>query len=473
VSSSLHHRTIHWFRKDLRITDNTGLRHASEISDDVIPFYSLSTWKNHHNWTGAPRQQFLCECLESLDANLRSIGSQLIIRHGSAFEEITKLIEQSDATAITFNRDGDPFGRAEEQQLEEFCRDRGIACLGFIDAVMHSADEVLKSDGTPYRVYTPYSKAWKKLDKAKARGRLRALTMPQDIESEELPTLDHWEISLPEEYQHTTLGGEKEARKRMKRALDGIVQDYKNTRNTPHGITTSRLGQDLRHGTISIRELYGKVEHILNSTTSSSVRESAGTFINELAWREFYMQILVHYPHVYDQPFNEKYKGLWWSEAEVAFERWCQGKTGFPIVDAGIRELRATGFMHNRLRMIVAMFLTKDLHIHWRRGEAFFMQWLLDGEIASNNGGWQWSAGTGADAAPYFRIQNPWSQTKRYAADGEYIKQWVPELANCDSKLFLDPPKDGSPIADDYPLPMVDHSEERERTLAIFKQNAE
>jgi deoxyribodipyrimidine photo-lyase len=203
----------------------------------------------------------------------------------------------------------------------------------------------------------------------------------------------------------------------------------------------------------------------------ANVRRAAQTFINELAWREFYMQILWHFPEVLYQEFNPDYRGLPWDHDEARFRRWCDGETGFPIVDAGMRQLNATGFMHNRVRMIVSMFLTKDLHIDWRWGERYFMQRLLDGEIASNNGGWQWSAGTGADAAPYFRIQNPWSQTKRFDPQGTYIKEWVPELRDADPKQLQSPPDGLFPLARTYPLPMVDHSEERQRTLEVFKKH--
>jgi deoxyribodipyrimidine photo-lyase len=204
---------------------------------------------------------------------------------------------------------------------------------------------------------------------------------------------------------------------------------------------------------------------------NSSGRKSIDVFIKELAWREFYFAILHYFPEVLDKEFNPDWRGLWWAEPGEHFEAWKEGHTGFPIVDAGMRELLATGFMHNRVRMITAMFLTKDLHIDWRLGESFFMQHLTDGEIASNNGGWQWSAGTGADAAPFFRIQNPWTQAARYDADGGYIRRWVPELAAVDAKKLHTPPKNGGSVAPGYPAPIVDHKTERERTLEIFKRH--
>ena len=207
------------------------------------------------------------------------------------------------------------------------------------------------------------------------------------------------------------------------------------------------------------------------AAAKAAERASIDIYLKELAWREFYFAILHHFPNVLEEEFNPEWRGLPWDAPNENFEAWKNGRTGFPIVDAGMRELLATGFMHNRVRMITAMFLTKDLHIDWRLGESYFMQHLLDGEIASNNGGWQWSAGTGADAAPYFRIQNPWSQTARYDPQGIYIKRWIPELAAVDPKKFLEPPADGKPLAPGYPLPCVDHKSERDRTLAIFKRH--
>jgi deoxyribodipyrimidine photo-lyase len=298
---------------------------------------------------------------------------------------------------------------------------------------------------------------------------VRALHTPPGIDSLECPTLKTWklppcEADIPEP-------GERAARDRMKRALSSVLPHYEETRNTPSGHTTSRLSADLRHGTIGIRELYHRTATLLSESKDAQVRKSLQTYLNELAWREFYMQILWHFPEVLEHEFDPRYRGLPWSYDEDKLQRWKDGLTGFPIVDAGMRELRATGFMHNRVRMITAMFLTKDLHLDWRLGEEHFMQLLVDGEIASNNGGWQWSAGTGADAAPYFRIQNPWSQTKSYDPEGRYIRQWVPELKDAPLEALLAPADGLFAAKTGYPRPMVDHSAERERTLKIFKKH--
>ena len=448
-------RVIHWFRRDLRLTDNTALLAAHRAASEVIPLYILSDWENTHTWTGAKRQQFLSECLESLANNLDYLGGKLIIRQGEAVEQLLKLAEESGAEAIYLNQDVDPFGQGIEAELK---KKAPIPVFSYQDSVLHGVAEVLKGDGSPYRVYTPFSKRWLPLPKTNPAGRIENIKTPDGISSLPLPTLATWKLDLAD--CQVVKGGEKAARERMKEALSTRISRYDDTRDIPSVPGTSRLSQDLRWGTLSIRELYSKAKKC-----------GSQQYLKELAWREFYFQILHHFPEVLKLEFNADWRGLPWDEPGRQFEAWKAGQTGFPIIDAGIRELLKTGYMHNRVRMIVAMFLTKDLHLDWRLGEQFFAQHLIDGEIASNNGGWQWSAGTGADAAPYFRIQNPWSQTKRFDPQGEYIKRWVPELTESDPKLFLAPPEDGQPIAAGYPSPIVDHADERKRTLVIFKQH--
>lgn len=448
-------RVIHWFRRDLRVTDNTSLFEASSRSDSVVPVYILSDWKNEHLWTGGKRQKFLCECLSSLAGNIDHLGGELIFRRGDAVAELLELVRQSDAEAIFLNEDVDPFGQAVEADLKS---KSPVPVFTYQDASLHGPEDVLKGDGTPYRVYTPFSKRWLPIEKPAPVPKPKNLNSNFGISSLPLPTLADW--GLQDEGWESVSGGEKAARKRMKEALQDRIASYDENRDIPSVPGTSRLSQDLRWGTLSIRELYQKAKKV-----------NSGQYLKELAWREFYFQILHHFPEVLELEFNSDWRGLPWDEPGERFEAWKTGKTGFPIVDAGIRELLQTGFMHNRVRMIVAMFLTKDLHLDWRLGEQFFARHLLDGEIASNNGGWQWSAGTGADAAPYFRIQNPWSQTKRFDPAGKYIKRWIPELSEVDPKLFQSPPENGNSIAPDYPCPIVDHSDERKRTLAIFKKH--
>ncbi|MGC6425767.1 MAG: cryptochrome/photolyase family protein [Akkermansiaceae bacterium] len=449
-------RVIHWFRRDLRLTDNTALNAACEAAEEVVPLYICSSWKKEHLWTGPKRQQFLCECLDSLAKNIEHLGGTFIVRQGEAVAELKKLIGEAEVDAVYFNHDVDLFGTAVDKKVASLCEELGIGCHGFQDAVMHGMNDVLKGDGTPYRVYTPFSKRWLPKEKTKPGGKPKSLHSPSGIDSLPLPSLKSWALEL--DGQKILPGGERAARERMKVAVAKRLSSYDDLRDIPSVPGTSRLSQDLRFGTISVRELYQR-----------ALAAGSTQYLKELCWREFYFQILHHFPEVLELEFNTDWRGLPWDEHDEKFEAWKTGRTGFPIIDAGIRELLATGFMHNRVRMIVAMFLTKDLHLDWRLGEQFFLQHLLDGEIASNNGGWQWSAGTGADAAPYFRIQNPWSQTKRYDPKGDYIRKWVPELAQVPAKALLAPPEGSAPIAPDYVLPILDHSEERNRTLEIFK----
>lgn len=467
-----HATVLHWFRRDLRLTDNPALFQAVQSGSQVIPVYVLSDWHGRHGWTGPARQQFLCGCLDSLARNLEALGSRLILRQGAADQALEQLIRDTGATALYFNRDYDPYGRAMEKRVQALCDRLGVECRSFKDRVLHEPEEVLTGSGGPYRVYTPYSRNWLSLEKPVPLARPASLgpAPAAGLASLALPTLDFWR--LPACSAELPPAGERAARARMKAFVDsGTLFRYGQERNLPAGVTTSRLSPDLRFGLISIRELFARCQTALAAAPTAAARTSVETYIKELAWREFYLAILWHYPEVFDEEFNPEFRGLPWPGTDEHFQAWSQGRTGFPIVDAGLRELLATGYMHNRVRMIVSMFLTKDLHCHWKLGESFFMQHLIDGENASNNGGWQWSAGTGADAAPYFRIQNPWSQTKRYDPEGAYIRQWVPELRQVSSAALLDPPAGGRPIAPDYPLPLVDHGQERERTLALFAKH--
>ena len=461
--------SIHWFRRDLRLTDNVALHRAVSVSHKVVPVYIVSRWNGSHFWTGPPRQDFLCGCLKSLSKNIESIGGRLIFRRGNAIEELQKLIRESEAEAVFFNRDPDPFGKETEQQVGQVCRQIGVDVHHCKDVVLHEPDEVLTGSGDPYRVYSPYSKNWFSLKKPSPVPRVKRIATPEQIRSGGLPDLQTW--GLPSHSAQIIAAGEKAARTRLRTAFKGPVLTYAENRDAPSANATSMIGPDLRFGTISIREVFRKSETQIESASNAGRLQSIRTFQKQLAWREFFMSILGHHPEVLETAFQPVWRGLPWDDPseDNKLERWKQGTTGFPIVDAGMRQLLSTGYMHNRVRMIVAMFLTKDLHIHWRHGESHFMQWLVDGEIANNNGGWQWSAGTGADAAPYFRIQNPWTQTARYDPDGKYIKEWIPELAAVDPKRFQKPPEPLDPLADDYPTPIVDHREERERSLKIFQ----
>lgn len=462
---------IHWFRRDLRLSDNTALHRAVQDSEEVVPVYLSSIWKDWHHWTGPGRQAFLCGSLESLSKNIAHTGGRLIFRRGGARTELGKLIDESRAEAIYLNRDPDPHGREIEKTIRELCREKGIAFHDFQDVVLHEPHEVLTGSGNPYKVYTPYSRTWFGLEKPAIAGAVRTMRTPASIQSGEVPTVSDWGLTFEGELLREP--GEKAARARLKKAVESSIGAYAGRRNDPAADATSHLGADLRYGTISVREVFHRSQEALAAAGSGAERTSIHAFQKQLAWREFFMAILHHFPEVLETDFNPDWRGLEWDDPEKGdkFERWKAGRTGFPIVDAGMRQLLETGYMHNRVRMITAMFLTKDLHIHWRHGESHFMRHLLDGEIANNNGGWQWSAGTGADAAPYFRIQNPWTQTASYDSGGEYIKRWLPELAKVDPKRLLKAPEGGAKLCADYVVPIVDHQAERDETLGRFKRH--
>lgn len=457
---------IHWFRRDLRLTDNTALNAALETGASVVPAFILSDWKGSHHWTGPHRQEFLCHSLESLDGNLRRAGSMLVLRSGDPVQRLVELVREARAEVVTCNRDPDPHGREVEKRLTEALRGAGAELRTFQDHALHEREEVLTNGGTPFRVFTPYARAWRQLPKPEPGKRPRRIRSPDNLRTEGLPDLGHWRLARSGQILP---GGERAARDRMQAFLREGIFDYGKRRDQLGTEATSRLSQDLRWGLLSIRELHARCREA-ESEARGPARQSVASFVNELAWREFYFQILWHYPEVLEEEFNEKHRGLHWPGRKEDLERWKAGETGFPVVDAAMRQLAETGFMHNRARMITAMFLTKDLHLDWREGERYFMQQLTDGEIASNNGGWQWSAGTGADAAPYFRIQNPWTQTKRFDPDGTYIRRWIPELQGLPAEKFFQPPADGRPLAPGYPAPIVDHQTERQRTLALYRR---
>jgi deoxyribodipyrimidine photo-lyase len=457
-------RVIHWFRRDLRVTDNTALRSAGNGAEEVIPVYVLSRWNKHHPWTGPNRQEFLCGCLESLSKNLEAVGGRLILRAGDPVRELEKLVRETKAEAIYFNRGTDPYSLEVQRQLEEASGNLRIEIFGYKDSTIFEPHEVLTKEGGPFRVFTSYARAWHQREKPPPSPKIGQLRTPPAIHSLPLPGLDFWGLNSEAKIIKS---GERAARKRLEGFLNGAISLYRDKRNLPGEDTTSRLSQDLRFGTLSPRQVFDSCLRA-SQGVSATTRQSINTYVNELVWREFYMQILAHFPDVLEHDFSGQFAALPWDENDSVFRHWCEGCTGFPIVDAGMRELNATGFMHNRVRMIVAMFLTKDLHIHWRKGEQYFMQKLVDGDIAANNGGWQWCAGTGADAAPYFRIQNPWRQTRAYDPDGKYIKTWIPELRNVDARRFTQPPTDR--LTKDYPMPIVDHDNERLETLARFNR---
>ncbi len=459
-----------WYRRDLRVADHEPLVAASKQCDCVYPAYVLSDWSGSHRWTGSARQCFLLQCLASLSQNLQALGSRLLWRRGSALLALRAIIVESKATDFYAHRDPDPHGRTMEGQIDAMCRELGVKTHWFTGVELHAAGDILTQDGRPYRVYTPYSRRWLQ---CRVEAPLAIPTklvyppqLPSDAHNHSWPELSDWGLPAPTAILPDA--GERAARMRLRHALDNIIAQYHERRDFPALAATSQMSQDLRFGCVSIRT----VAHAVMQwrATALEQQDSSGlTFLKELAWRDFYFAILHHFPEVLLQEFDPQWRGLDWLQTHPALDAWKYGMTGFPIVDAGMRELLATGRMHNRVRMIVAMFLTKDLRVDWRIGEQWFMQHLIDGDIAANNGGWQWSAGTGADAAPYFRIQNPWTQTARFDPQGQYIKAWVPELADVPAGLMQKPPESGRKLAKNYPNPIVNHDQERQRTLSWFQ----
>ena len=339
-------RVIHWFRRDLRVHDNTALRAALEEAEEVVPVFVLSDWKRAHPWVGEGKREFLLGSLAVLVGNIEKIGGKLVIRQGEADKELGKLLEETKAEAIFFNRDPDTYGRKMEEKIAKLAETRA-----FKDVAIHERDEVLTGKGQPFRVFTPYARAWRSLAKPKVHGAPRRMKTPAGIRSIKLPAMKSGvEIIEP---------GEEAARKRLAAFVKGAIDQYAELRDFPAAEGTSRLSQDLRFGLLSPREVFEKAAE-------------AKIYTNELIWREFYMQVLWHWPEVLERDFNPEYRNVKWFRAGEDFEAWKNGETGFPIVDAAMRQLNQTGFMHNRLRMIVAMFLTKDLHIHWKTGEQYF-----------------------------------------------------------------------------------------------------
>lgn len=427
-------KSIFWFRRDLRLEDNAGLFHALQESSEVQPIFIFDTeiLDKLENKEDA-RVHFIHEHLHKIKAELETLGSTLFVFHGTPKDIFSKLLKNEEIKAIYCNHDYEPYAQHRDAEIENLCEDKKLPFKTFKDQVIFEKNEVLKDDGSPYSVFTPYSRKWK--------ARLKI----SDLESYNCSQFFNKFARKKEEFFPSleSLGFKKSKQifPQNKVNLD-IVKGYHETRDIPAQLGTTRLSVHLRFGTISIRQLAGLA------------KKNNETFLNELIWREFYMMILWHFPHVEKRAFKAKYDQINWRNNEEEFKAWCEGKTGFPIVDAGMRELNETGFMHNRVRMIVASFLVKDLLIDWRWGEAYFAEKLLDFDLSANNGGWQWASGSGCDAAPYFRIFNPDSQQKKFDPKLIYIRKWVKEFED----PFL------------YPKPIVDRKLSRERALNAYKE---
>ena len=425
--------TIFWFRRDLRLDDNAGLYRALKAGGPVLPVFIFdSNILDSLSDRADKRVNFIHDTIAALHNKLQMTGSSLYTFYGTPLSCFKQLAGQYPIEAVYTNTDYEPYAIQRDKEITAFLQGKNISFHSFKDQVIFEQDEVVKDNIEPYTVFTPYSRKWKE--------KLNSFYLKEyPVERYFNNLCKHNERAL---LTLKEIGFSKAAYDVPPAMLDeGIALHYDETRDYPAVKGTTMLSLHLRFGTISIRRLAAKAV------------ELNGTYLNELIWREFYQMILWHFPHVVTGCFKPAYDRIEWRNNEVEFEKWCTGQTGYPIVDAGMRQLNATGYMHNRVRMVTASFLTKHLLIDWRWGEGYFAEKLLDYDLAANNGGWQWAAGCGCDAAPYFRIFNPYLQTQKFDPQATYIKKWVPEYDQ-----FT------------YPLPMVEHSAARERCLRIYKK---
>lgn len=424
---------VFWFRRDLRLEDNVGLYHALQSGISVLPLFIFDTdiltqLEDKHD----RRVDFIHQVLTSLKIQLEAIGSSLCVKIGKPQDVFTQLVEEYNIKAVYTNRDYEKYALQRDNKIKELLGSKSIEFLTFKDQVIFESNDVLKSNGEPYTIFTPYSKIWKHNLSEKSYE-----SSPSQQLINQFLKVDKMTITTLEE-----IGFQKTDILFIPPTLDeSIIATYDETRNLPAVEGTTRLSVHLRFGTVSVRKLV---------TLALNLNE---VWLNELIWREFFMSILVHFPHVETGAFRKKYEGIQWRNNETEFAAWCEGKTGYPIVDAGMRQLNETGWMHNRVRMVVASFLSKHLLIDWRWGEAYFANKLIDYELSANNGNWQWAAGCGCDAAPYFRVFNPTEQTKRFDPKLIYIRNWVKELDSFD-----------------YPQPIVEHAFARNRALEVYKK---
>lgn len=424
--------TIFWFRRDLRLNDNAGLFHSLSENNDVLPIFIFDTTILSQLEKTDSRVTFIYQQLEKINNQLLQIGKSLAVFYGNPLDVFSKLISENTIESVYTNHDYEPKARKRDKDVYQLLKEHSITFKTCKDQVIFEKSEVVKDDGKPYLVFTPYSKKWKENLSKTAIIHYKSEDYLHKIVAHSYPFLSLNDIQFetsPIAVIPLNLS-------------DDIILEYEENRNFPALNKTSFLGIYLRFGTVSIREIVAKAITFKNET-----------FLNELIWREFFIQIIWHFPQSENHCFKEKYEAISWENNEHLFAKWCEGKTGYPFVDAGMRELNATGFMHNRVRMIVASFLCKHLLIDWRWGESYFATKLLDYELSSNVGNWQWAAGCGVDAAPYFRIFNPTEQIKKFDKDLVYIKKWIPELQTLD-----------------YPNPIVDHKTAREKCLMVYKK---
>ncbi len=456
-------RAIHWFRHDLRLRDNGALTAACSAATELVPLFVLDDARLHGDRSGSPRTRFLLDCLAHLDRELAARGSRLVVRRGDPAEVVARLLDETGASLLTFGRAYAPAAAGRDARVRAAAARAGARVIESKDHVVFESGEVLSTQGRPFAVYTPYRRAWERAHQASPQTPLPVPKLPPapaGLASLPLPDAPEDGVLLP-------TGGEAAALRRLERFLDAAVRDYARLRDVPAEDATSRLSPWLRFGAISARTCIHVAREV--AAVEPAASEGAAKWVDELVWRDFYWAVLAENPHVATGNYRRELDSLRWNDDEEGFRAWCEGRTGYPIVDAGMRQLARTGWMHNRVRMIVASFLTKDLGIDWRRGEEFFYRRLVDGDPASNNGGWQWAASTGTDAQPYFRIFNPVSQGERFDPDGRYVRRFVPELAKVDDR-FVHRPFEAPAPPGDYPAPIVSHAERRVQALQRYER---
>ncbi|WP_371804567.1 deoxyribodipyrimidine photo-lyase [Candidatus Lokiarchaeum ossiferum] len=455
--------TVFLFHRSLRIIDNIGLYHALNTSNLVIPIFIFDPKQITMNeYFNSNAFQFLLDSLNDLQEQFQLLRKKIYFFHNNPISVLNSIFKEVKYDSIVLNKDYTPFSLEREQKIREFCNKHKIHLTVVHDCAINNPDVIKSQKHTPYTIFTPYFKFSRKIP----------VIEPQEFNEKKSDQFIEIELGnaflLKEARQKflksntipTQKGGREEGIKILKSVQKYI--DYDKNRNFPGLNGTTGLSPHLKFGTISIREAYSHI---------SKIHGNEHPLLRQLYWHDFFTYIGFHFPHVFIKSFKEKYNQIKWNNDDSKFALWKQGITGFPIVDAGMRELNSTGIMHNRVRMIVASFLTKDLHINWQWGERYFAQMLTDYDPALNNGNWQWAASTGCDSQPYFRIFNPWSQQKTYDPDAIYIKKWIPELADYAAKIIhnLEKKRPKELLEDVYPKPIVNHKKERELTLFMFK----
>jgi deoxyribodipyrimidine photo-lyase len=424
--------SIHWFRRDLRLADNAALYHALKSGYPTLPLFIFDQNILDKLPKDDARVTFIYQAIEDLKKELQLQGSDLLIKYGKPEKVWSEILKEYDVKGVYTNHDYEPYARERDDNMAEFLTSEKIVFKTYKDQVIFEKNEILKADKTPYTIFTPFYKQWHaKLNNFYVKAYPTKKYLKNLLQNKHLP-----HPSLNE------MGFEKSKLNFPKISYKNKLDDYAKERDFPALDGTTHIGLHLRFGTLSIRK-----------AVKDALEAKSTVWLSELAWREFYMTILWHFPYSASNSFKKQYDKIKWRNNEDEFKAWCEGNTGYPIVDAGMRQLNETGWMHNRVRMIVGSFLTKHLLIDWRWGGAYFAEKLLDYEMASNVGGWQWAAGSGNDAAPYFRVFNPELQTKKFDPKFEYIKKWVPEF--------------GTKI---YAQPIVEHIFARERVLKVFKE---